>query len=74
LEVIVKKIEHMISSVDDYRIVGSCPGSETIKVVKRKNQIEPFLMKFFTFINIYMERMLFDKMKESMVKFREFLL
>lgn len=31
-------------------------------------------MKFFTFINIYMERMLFDKMKDSMEKFLMFLL
>lgn len=70
----MQKIENMISSAADARISSASTKPESKKIIKRKSQIEPFLMKFFTFINIYMERMLFDKMKESMEKFLKFLL
>ena len=74
LELIVQKIENMIVSAADSRLSRASTKSESKKIVKRKSQIDPFLMKFFTFINIYMERMLFDKMKDSMQKFLMFLL
>ena len=32
------------------------------------------MMRFFTLMNIYLERMLLDKMKESMEKYRRFVL
>ena len=66
LEIIVQKTEKVIQS--------AFKEEKSKKVVKMKSQINPFLVKFFTFINIYMERMLFDKMKASMQKFLKFLL
>ena len=44
------------------------------KLIKLPGQIKPYLMRFFTFINIYMERIIFDKMNESMKKYLSLIL
>lgn len=75
LELIVQKTENVIKSeFAGGAIVNESSKSEKKKIVTSKSQIKPFLIKFFTCINIYMERMLFDKMKTSMEKFLKFLL
>ena len=43
-------------------------------VVTKREHIYPPLSNFFTFLNIYMERQVFDKMKESMETFRLFII
>jgi len=74
LEKIVQKVEAAISVVfkdaDEVKPKAKRKG----KVIKSTSQINPYLMRFFTFMNIYLERMLLDKMKESMEKYLRFLL
>lgn len=49
-------------------------ASKVEAVVTRRAQIYPRLSRFFTFLNIYMERQIFDKMKESMERFLQFII
>jgi hypothetical protein len=44
------------------------------KLVRLPEQINPHLFKFLKTVNIYMERVIFDKMNESMNKYLEFVL
>ena len=44
------------------------------RLIRSVKQVDPYLMRFFTLMNIYLERMLLDKMKESMEKYRRFVL
>jgi len=80
MEKIVQKVEAVIELLfkdKDEHQERDEPKSKTKrkdKVIKSTSQINPYLMRFFTFLNIYLERMLLDKMKESMEKYLKFIL
>lgn len=73
---IVKEVERVVDLEfkDNKGPYSSGTASQGEGVVTRRAQIYPPLSKFFTFLNIYMERQIFDKMKESMEAFRQFVI
>ena len=74
MEKIVQKVEAVIWVVFKDGDEAKPKTKRKEKVIKSTSQINPYLMRFFTFMNIYLERMLLDKMKESMEKYLRFLL
>lgn len=42
--------------------------------ITQRKQISSQEQRFFRFMNIYLERMIFDKMRESMEKYLQFLI
>jgi hypothetical protein len=65
LESIVKAIERVMR--EDF-------ASESQKLVRSSDQINPYLLRFLTFADIYLERIIFDKMKAAMQKYLKFVL
>ena len=75
MEKIVQKVEGMIKvQFKDDQFVSKSKTKRKDKVIKSTSQINPYLVRFFTFMDIYLERMLLDKMKESMEKYLRFIL
>lgn len=77
---IVKEVEFCIDGeFPKYRTpyvseIDSFERSTSGGVVTQIGEIDPFLFRFLTFMNIYIERQLLDKVKESMEEYLRFIL
>lgn len=71
---LVSKWAYKIAFVIEKMISDSKKGAKSLNTVSDVSQIPDSLLRFFKQINTYMERQIFDKMKESMRNFMKFLL